>query len=115
VGKAGADQKRRCPNGLNSAIDRAAMKIGADDSDAYLAEWRKGRLPLLRSTAIRRRGRGRRSCVFRTNNDANRIKTLIANDGGPDRLFAAWQKWIPHGKNASCPFELRRPKKAPAY
>ena len=30
------------PERFEQAIDRCAMKIGARDTDAYLAEWRKG-------------------------------------------------------------------------
>lgn len=30
------------PERFEQAIDRAAMRTGARDSDAYLAEWRKG-------------------------------------------------------------------------
>jgi len=34
-------EKRELPPQFIQAIDRTAMKIGAKDSDAYLAEWRK--------------------------------------------------------------------------
>jgi len=33
--------KRQLPERFEQAIDRCAMKVGADDTDAYLAEWRK--------------------------------------------------------------------------
>jgi hypothetical protein len=33
--------KRELPPQFIQAIDRTAMKIGAKESDAYLAEWRK--------------------------------------------------------------------------
>ncbi len=33
--------KRPLPERFEQAIDRCAMKIGAKDADAYLAEWRK--------------------------------------------------------------------------
>jgi len=33
--------KAALPERFEQAIDRCAMKIGAKDSDAYLAEWRK--------------------------------------------------------------------------
>lgn len=33
--------KRPLPERFEQAIDRCAMKIGAKDSDAYLAEWRR--------------------------------------------------------------------------
>jgi hypothetical protein len=34
--------KRELPLRFTDAIDMCAMRIGARDSDAYLAEWRKG-------------------------------------------------------------------------
>ena len=34
--------KRELPLRFTEAIDMCAMKIGARDSDAYLAEWRRG-------------------------------------------------------------------------
>jgi hypothetical protein len=34
--------KRELPERFVQAIDRCAMKVGARDTDAYLAEWRKG-------------------------------------------------------------------------
>ncbi|WP_371170981.1 virulence factor [Aliiroseovarius sp. 2305UL8-7] len=41
VGKGRRGSKAALPERFEQAIDRAAMKIGAEDSDAYLAEWRK--------------------------------------------------------------------------
>lgn len=35
-------QKRELPERFIQAIDQAAMRVGARDSDAYLAEWRRG-------------------------------------------------------------------------
>ncbi len=35
-------EKRELPDHFIKAIDASAMVIGAKDSDAYLAEWRKG-------------------------------------------------------------------------
>lgn len=41
--KAGRKTARReLPERFIQAIDRCAMSIGAKDSDAYLAEWRRG-------------------------------------------------------------------------
>jgi hypothetical protein len=34
--------KRPLPERFEQAIDRCAMKVGARDTDAYLAEWRRG-------------------------------------------------------------------------
>ena len=41
VGKGRRGSKAPLPERFEQAIDRCAMKIGADDTDAYLAEWRK--------------------------------------------------------------------------
>ncbi|MEO1951323.1 virulence factor, partial [Thioclava sp.] len=41
AGKGRRGVKKPLPERFEQAIDRAAMKIGARDSDAYLAEWRK--------------------------------------------------------------------------
>lgn len=41
--KAGRKSARReLPERFIQAIDRCAMKVGARDTDAYLAEWRRG-------------------------------------------------------------------------
>ena len=42
VAKAGrANAKRELPQRFEDAIDRAAMRGGARETDAYLAEWRR--------------------------------------------------------------------------
>lgn len=42
VKKGRQNAKRELPLRFTEAIDMCAMRIGARDSDAYLAEWRKG-------------------------------------------------------------------------
>ena len=42
VRKGRASAKRELPKRFIEAIDRCAMRVGARDSDAYLAEWRRG-------------------------------------------------------------------------
>jgi hypothetical protein len=42
VRKGRANAKRELPLRFTEAIDMCAMRIGARDTDAYLAEWRKG-------------------------------------------------------------------------
>ena len=59
VGKGRRAAKVQLPERFEQAIDRCAMKIGARDSDAYLAEWRRAE-PYA---------------------DQDRIKVLIGNDG----------------------------------
>jgi hypothetical protein len=41
VGKGRKGSKAPLPERFEQAIDRCAMKVGARDTDAYLAEWRK--------------------------------------------------------------------------
>ncbi|GHC32995.1 hypothetical protein D2N39_00085 [Gemmobacter lutimaris] len=41
VGKGRRGSKVQLPERFEQAIDRCAMKVGAKDADAYLAEWRK--------------------------------------------------------------------------
>lgn len=42
VGKGRRGAKKQLSERFEQAIDRAAMKSDARDTDAYLAEWRKG-------------------------------------------------------------------------
>ncbi|ARE41797.1 hypothetical protein RGUI_3656 [Rhodovulum sp. P5] len=41
VGRGRRAEKRVLPERFEQAIDRCAMAMGAKDSDAYLAEWRR--------------------------------------------------------------------------
>ena len=41
VGKGRRAQKAQLSERFEQAIDRCAMKVGAKDADAYLADWRK--------------------------------------------------------------------------
>ena len=71
--------KIQLPERFEQAIDRCAMKIGAKDADAYLAEWRKvpsgsaegDQDEIARATADR----------LIEDYDTARIKVLIENDG----------------------------------
>ena len=79
VGKGRRGAKRQLEERFEQAIDRAAMKVNAKDSDAYLAEWRKAApfavegdpAEIAEAQAVR----------LETEYDQDRIKTLIANDG----------------------------------
>ena len=42
VRKGRTTERRELPEYFIQAVDAAAMNIGAKDSDAYLAEWRRG-------------------------------------------------------------------------
>ncbi len=79
VGKGRRAAKIQLPERFEQAIDRCAMKIGAKDSDSYLAEWRKAppyevegdQDQIAKDTADK----------LETEFDAARIKALIATDG----------------------------------
>ncbi|MDQ2065499.1 virulence factor [Xinfangfangia sp. CPCC 101601] len=79
VGKGRSGAKVQLPERFEQAIDRCAMKIGAKDADAYLAEWRKAapyevegdKDEIARTTAAK----------LEAEYDLERIKQLIANEG----------------------------------
>lgn len=79
VGKGRRAAKAPLPERFEQAIDRCAMKIGAKDDDAYLAEWREAdggpvdgdAQEVANATAAR----------LEADYDAERIRTLIANEG----------------------------------
>ncbi len=71
--------KRALPERFEQAIDRCAMKIGARDSDAYLAEWRKAS-PVEVEGDDTAAAEAELARILR-DYDAARIKALIDNDG----------------------------------
>ncbi|MCM2562271.1 virulence factor [Lutimaribacter sp. EGI FJ00015] len=79
VGKGRRGAKRPLAERFEQAIDRAAMKVGAADTDTYLAEWRKAApytvegdpQEVVEAEAAR----------LEAEYDQARIKALIANDG----------------------------------
>ncbi len=79
VGKGRRGSKRQLEERFEQAIDRAAMKVNAKDSDAYLAEWRKAAPYALDGDA----GEIAEAEAQRleTEYDQDRLKALIANDG----------------------------------
>ena len=79
VGKGRRGAKRQLEERFEQAIDRAAMKVNAKDSDAYLAEWRKADPYVLEgeAEAIADAEAVRLDAEY----DQDRIKTLIENDG----------------------------------
>jgi hypothetical protein len=79
VGKGRKASKIQLPERFEQAIDRAAMKIGAEDTDSYLAEWRKaesysvnGEPDLIAKSEATR---------IDTKYTKQKIKQLIDNDG----------------------------------
>ena len=79
VGKGRRGEKRILPERFEQAIDRAAMKVGAEDTDVYLAEWRKAAPYPVEGddAAVADAEVARLDAEY----DRARIKALIANDG----------------------------------
>jgi hypothetical protein len=79
VGKGRTGAKVQLPERFEQAIDRAAMKAGARDTDAYLADWRRAAQgateddPATTATALAAR--------LEAEYDDTRLRALIANDG----------------------------------
>ena len=79
IGKGRRAVKRPLHERFEQAIDRCAMKVGAKDDDAYLAEWRKA-APFHREgedVAVAEAEKTRIEAEY-TN---DKLKTLIENDG----------------------------------
>ncbi|WP_284163007.1 virulence factor [Frigidibacter sp. SD6-1] len=79
VGKGRRGVKKVLPERFEQAIDRCAMKVGARDTDAYLAEWRKAPAVVVEGEdeAVAAAEAARLDAEY----DQERIKALIANDG----------------------------------
>lgn len=67
------------PERFEQAIDRCAMKVGAADSDAYLAEWRKADPVSIpgEDAEVAKNEAARLDAEY----DTERLKALIQNDG----------------------------------
>ena len=79
VGKGRGGAKRQLPERFEQAIDRAAMKVGAEETDAYLAEWRKAAPVDVPGTP--EEVADAEAARLDVEYDRARIKALIANDG----------------------------------
>ena len=79
VGKGRRGAKRQLTERFEQAIDRAAMKVNAQSSDAYMAEWRKAAAYTVdgEQDAVAEAEAQR----IETEYDKDRIKALIDNDG----------------------------------
>lgn len=82
VGQGRRAAKRQLPERFEQAIDRCAMKVGARDSDAYLAEWRRGAPVEVAGEqgAVADAEAARLDAEY----DAAALRALIANDGWTD-------------------------------
>ena len=79
VGKGRRAAKVQLPERFEQAIDRAAMKVGADGTDDYLAEWRKAAPYPVEGDASE--VAAQEAARLEAEYDRDRIKALIANDG----------------------------------
>jgi hypothetical protein len=79
VGKGRGAVKIQLSERFEQAIDRAAMKAGARDADAYLAEWRKA-APVDVAGEAEEVARAQ-AAKLEADYDTERLKALIANDG----------------------------------
>ncbi|AVO39204.1 virulence factor [Pukyongiella litopenaei] len=79
VGKGRRGAKRQLAERFEQAIDRAAMKVNARDTDAYLAEWRKAPAYTVEGDADA--VADAEAARLETEYDRDRIKALIDNDG----------------------------------
>jgi len=79
VGRGRSGAKHPLPERFEQAIDRAAMKVGASDTDAYLAEWR--RAPAFSVDGDPADVAAAQAARIDAEYDRDRIKALIANDG----------------------------------
>ncbi|MFT4715287.1 MAG: hypothetical protein ACI861_000676 [Paracoccaceae bacterium] len=79
VGKGRRASKVQLPERFEQAIDRCAMKVGAKDADAYLADWRKAAPYKMdgEDAEIAALEAARLDAEY----DQDRIKVLIANEG----------------------------------
>ena len=79
IGKGRRAIKAALPERFEQAIDRCAMKIGAKDDDAYLAEWREADGGTVEGDA--QEVANATAARLEAEYDAERIKTLIENEG----------------------------------
>jgi hypothetical protein len=79
VGSGRRASKMPMPERFETAIDRCAMRAGARESDAYLAEWRKGESYVVEGEAgdVASGEAARLEAEF----SPDAIKALIANGG----------------------------------
>lgn len=79
VGKGRGAAKVPLPERFEQAIDRCAMKIGAKDGDAYMAEWRKVDMGEVTGDSVE--AANEMAARLDAEHDRERIKFLIANEG----------------------------------
>jgi Virulence factor len=73
------EEKRMLDNRFMEAIDMAAMRSGATESDAYLADWRRGEAVVVSDDMVAEVEKAQADLESRYSQD--KIKILIANGG----------------------------------
>jgi hypothetical protein len=73
------EEKRMLSAKFQEAIDMAAMRAGASDSDAYLADWRRGEPAECGDDLAGEADRA--AAGIEATYDKQRLKALIANGG----------------------------------
>ena len=79
VGKGRGGSKVKLTERVEQAIDRCAMKIGAKDADAYLAEWRKA--PPVEMPGEPGELAAAEAARIEAEYDTERLKALINSEG----------------------------------
>jgi hypothetical protein len=79
VGKGRRGAKVQLSERFEQAIDRAAMKTGAAETDSYLAEWRKA--PSYPVDGEAEEVAASEAARLEAEYDKDRLKSLIDNDG----------------------------------
>ena len=79
VGKGRRGAIKQLPERFEQAIDAAAMRLGAKDADAYLAEWRKA--PPYQVEGDAADVAEAEATRIETEYDRDRVRKLIANNG----------------------------------
>ena len=79
MGKGRRGAKKQLPERFEQAIDAAAMRLGAKDADAYLAEWRKA--PSYQVEGDAADVAEAEATRLETEYDRDRVRKLIANNG----------------------------------
>ncbi len=79
VGKGRKAVKIQLPERFEQAIDRCAMKVGAKDADAYLADWRKA--PPFAIEGDAQEIAATQAAMLEREFDQVRVKALIDNEG----------------------------------
>ena len=79
VGKGRRGHKVQLTERFEQAIDRCAMKVGARDTDAYLAEWHKA--PAYQVEGDDQDVANSEAARLEAEYDTARLRALIDNDG----------------------------------